>query len=320
MALTYSQWIWGFEVFDASAGAAQNNMIDLRRTIADWVASHVYSVNDRIVPSGVNSSSKQFWRCTAAGTSGGTQPVWPLNPAAGASISDGTAAWTFLNVAVVAGVYTPDELAAAVATALNAADGANSYTCSFSYTTLLFTIGGTSAFDLKWLSGVNHLVNMSGLLGFNNGVDTNSVTSVNSTSALGGTYSTAASLWTAAEPLVFTSPVTAQAAGTAALLTQRAMNTRQHVSDGATVESVYIATLKKVQIAFRTLLVSEQAKMESFLDWTVRGKRFTWQPDKTSANVMKLVLANPGQVNASFEWLTRSETGYGTLTFFEQLS
>ena len=109
-------------------------------------------------------------------------------------------------------------------------------------------------------------------------------------------------------------------APTAALLTQRSVNTIQHVSDGGTVESVYLATLKKVQIAFRCLLPAEQTNMEKFLDWTVQGKRFTWQPDKTSVNALKLVLANPGQVGPMFEWLTRAETSYGVLTFFEQLT
>ena len=46
------------------------------------------------------------------------------------------------------------------------------------------------------------------------------------------------------------SPVTAQAAGTAALLTQRLIRLAQNVSDGMTVESIYFGQLKKVRVAF----------------------------------------------------------------------
>ena len=68
------------------------------------------------------------------------------------------------------------------------------------------------------------------------------------------------------------------------------------------------------------LLSTEQTYMESFLNWIVQGKRFTWQPDKTSTNAMKLVMANPQEIAGAYAWMTRPEVGYGTLTFYEQLS
>jgi hypothetical protein len=323
MALTYSQWIWGFEVFDAGAGASQNNMIDLQR--ANWQASHAYSLNVPIGPAGANSNSLQVWKVTTSGTSGGSQPTWPSSPTPGVTTqTDGTVTWTFQNTigihpAVAAGVYTPDELATAVTAALTAADAGNSYTCTFSYSTLLFTIAGTSTFDVKWSTGTNHTKNMSGLLGFNNATDKNGNTSLPSDSAIGGTYSTA-SLWTAAEPLASMSPVTAQAVGSPALLTRRAMRIIQNITDGMTCESIYFGTLKSVQVSFTALLASEQTSMENFLNWIVQGKRFIWQPDKTSTNGLKLVAANPGQVNDMYQWLTRPEISYGTLSFYEQLS
>ena len=396
MALVYPQYIYGFEVFDS--GTAQNNQIDLHHAGGnDWQASpYSYSAGDVIMPSAANASSTQWWKCNTSGTRG-SEPTWPASPSPGDTVQEagGAVVWEFQNYvdtvpAIAAGVYTPDELAAAVASALNAADLNNGYSCSFNYSTLEFTIQGSAAFDLKWSTGAHAGQNSASLLGFINEspashpwvllwdytvgalvvpsgansnsaqlwkcttagtsgsvqptwpasptafsttqtdgsvtwtyqgtVDKTSATSYVSDTAIAGAYSTG-SLWTAAEPLVSTSPVIANAIGSAASLTQRAMNTSQHVSDGATVETVYCCSIRSVQIGFRALLASEQAKMESFLDWIVQGKRFVWQPDKTApSNGMKLVLANPGRVANMYEWLTRPEVGYGTLTFYEQLS
>lgn len=256
MSLTYSQWIWGFEIFDS--GANQNNLLDFTRS--------------------------------------------------GAKLAT-------LN----AGSYTADELATEIARAMNATDGANSYAAVFSYSTLRFAISGTSSFTLNKNTGSHKSQGPWTLAGFDPSTSDLTGTSLNS-DAPAGTAPSTASIWTAAEPLNYASPVSAAGAGTAASFTQRALNTIQHVSDGMTVESVYIGTIKRVAIAFRALIPSEQANMEKFLDWVVQGKRFTWQPDKTSPNVLKLVLVNPGQVNNVFEWLARSETTYGVLTFMEQLS
>ncbi len=267
MALTYSQWIWGFEVLDS--GFSQNNKLDFKDGVTTYQGATAATLN--------------------------------------------------------AGVYSADEFAFEVQRAMRAQTLNTNQGCTFDYSTLRFTVSGAGTFQLLFFNTwPDAAIDCNGLLGFSAAVDKTGATSYVS-DAVVGTLPSAAFLWIAAEPLNYTSPVTATSAGTpavptAALLTQRAVITIQHISDGGTVESVYISTIKKVQIAFRCLLPAEQASMEKFLDWSVQGKRFTWQPDKTSVNALKLVLANPGQINPMFEYLTRAETSYGMLTFFEQLS
>lgn len=270
MPLTYSQWIWGFEIFDAGSGSSQNNLLQFTRDQTSETAT------------------------------------------------------------LLAGVYTADELAGEIARAMQAED-ANEYDDGyvngdakrvfFDYSTLKFTIGGAASFTLNNYTGSQKALGPWGLIGFNRtdaSPGDHTGASIVSDVAVGSTPHSTAKLWTMIEPLVLASPATAQPGGAPALLTQRAVKTLQQISDGATVESIYISTMKSVQAAFRALQQSEQTNMEAFLDWAVRGKRFTWQPDKTSTNFLKLVLANPAEINNQFEWLTRSETGYGTLTFYEQ--
>lgn len=261
MALSYSQWIWGFEVLDS--GSFQNNKLDFKDGVTTYQGATAATLN--------------------------------------------------------AGVYTADEFAAEVQRATRVQTGNTNQTCTFDYATLKFTVSGAATFQLLFSTGTEAAIDCNGILGFSAAADKTGATSYLSDAVVGTAPSTAF-LWIAAEPLSRNSPVTAQAAGTAALLTRRSMRTIQNITDGMTVESIYFGTLKRVQIEFRALLASEQANMEAFLNWIVQGKRFTWQPDKTSTNCLKLVLANPGEINDDFEWLTRSETTYGTLSFYEQLS
>jgi hypothetical protein len=218
-----------------------------------------------------------------------------------------------------AGVYTADELAAEVQRAMRAVNTNNqNNTCSFDFSMLKYVLTGTSTFSLKFGTGADIATDCNALLGFN-AADRSGSSSYTSDAAV-GTSPSSASLWTSAEPLAMNSPVTAQAIGTAALLTQRALSVRQHVSDGMTVESIYVGALRRVRITFRGLLAGEVTKMENLLDWAVQGKRLTWQPDKDSTNALKLVMANPAEIANAYEWLTRPEISYGTLTFYEQLS
>ena len=53
-----------------------------------WTANTAYTVGQMVIPSPPNGS---VYRCTAAGTSGATQPNWPT--AAGATVPDGTVTW-----------------------------------------------------------------------------------------------------------------------------------------------------------------------------------------------------------------------------------
>jgi hypothetical protein len=56
--------------------------------IAAWAASTAYSQNDLRRPLSVLNGHN--YKCTTAGTSGGSQPTWPTD---GSSVNDGTAVW-----------------------------------------------------------------------------------------------------------------------------------------------------------------------------------------------------------------------------------
>lgn len=258
MALTYSKFFWGWEVFDG--GTSQNNKLD-------------------------------FY------------------------ISPGPVATATLN----AGVYTAKEFATEVQRAIRVATGTTNQTCAFDFGTGQFTLTNNVVWELRFGTGPNAAVDCNGLLGFAASDTPSQVQHVGVPAGSTLPTSTAFS-WTMAEPNSRNTPVTPAAAGTGAALLQRRVRAIQNVSDGGKVETIHIHTMKKVMIGFRALSASEQVKMESLLDWIVTGKRFTWQPDSASPNALYLVMGNPAEINNDFTWLTRSETDYGDLTFFEQLT
>lgn len=218
------------------------------------------------------------------------------------------------------GVYTPAEFAAEVQSQMRSETGNSNQTCTFSFSTQKFTLGGTATFQLLWSSGANATETCAGLLGFDESADDTGATSYTSDSAVGDTHSDM-SIWTMAEPNVpGTAPVTAAADGSAASLLERQIRAFQNRTDGMKVETVYIDTAKAVQIGFRALTSAEQTNMEAFLDWIQEGKRFNWQPDKDSTNALRLVMIDPRQITPQFTWQTRSEVDYGVLGFIEQLS
>lgn len=57
--------------------------------IKGWQASTAYSLGDKVNPAATNG---YYYKCTTAGTSGGTEPTWPT--ANGGTVSDGTVVWT----------------------------------------------------------------------------------------------------------------------------------------------------------------------------------------------------------------------------------
>lgn len=229
---------------------------------------------------------------------------------------------------LIAGFYTPEALAAEVQRAMRERTSTTDITCTFSYATAKFTIAIASPGNLSLLfAGTVAATDCNVLLGFtatnhntDGANDGDSYPGDNAVAAASPGSPGAPAVWEMAEPLLYNSPVSAQAPGTAANGTPRFVGTRQQVSDGGSVESIYFSTVKVVSIAFRALGTTEQEKMEAFLAWATQGKRLTWQPNKTSSNLVKLVMASPGGVMPTFEWLTRSEVGYGTFTFYEQLS
>lgn len=50
----------------------------------------------------IRDAAGNIWQCTAAGTSGATEPAWPTSPAAGAAVTDGAATWTFVDTQIAA--------------------------------------------------------------------------------------------------------------------------------------------------------------------------------------------------------------------------
>ena len=69
-----------------------------------WAATTAYSLGDVVKPTTSNDDG-YYYICTAAGTSGGTEPTWP---GAGGSVTDGTVTWRELvNAADIIDVDTP---------------------------------------------------------------------------------------------------------------------------------------------------------------------------------------------------------------------
>ena len=63
-----------------------------------WLPNHAYALTAVVVPTDTNYVTGVFdgytWRCTVAGTSGGTEPAWPANPSLTPTVSDGTVTWS----------------------------------------------------------------------------------------------------------------------------------------------------------------------------------------------------------------------------------
>ena len=396
MPLSYSQWIWGFEIF--ASGPNQNNRLAFKRDGTDYDGATAASLNAGVytadelateVARAMNTAtansdiscsfsySTQKFTITKSG--GGTFFQLYFGPTAASDLvdcnnllgfsptlhdgfftyesdapvgsfkvlasgiqnnrlaftrkPDGGSPTTYDGATAAtlnAGTYTPDALAAEVQRAMRERTGSTDLFCKFlADPTWRFAISiGDDAVpkgDLSLLfdSAQVGATDCNDLLGFS--PTAHNTDNLNNGDTFSSDYSMVVpEIWIGLEPLVYASPVIAQEASAnpkyASLLSHRSMRAMQQVSDGGSIETIFISTLKSVQVGFRALLSSEQTKMERFLNWAVMGKRFTWQPDKTSPKLLKLVLANPGQINNQFEWLTRSEIGYGTLTFYEQLN
>ena len=68
------------------------NLVTLLPDIGnEWKASTAYALNDKVFPTDP-STTPYYYECTTAGTSGATEPTWPLSGA----VNDGTVVWTFV--------------------------------------------------------------------------------------------------------------------------------------------------------------------------------------------------------------------------------
>lgn len=68
-----------------------------------WAASTIYALPDYVVPTVHNG---RVYKVTTAGTSGATQPVWPVTD--GGTVVDGTVTWTEQTVAMEGGTMPPE--------------------------------------------------------------------------------------------------------------------------------------------------------------------------------------------------------------------
>jgi prepilin-type N-terminal cleavage/methylation domain-containing protein len=56
-----------------------------------WRSGAVYTMNSYIIPTNFNG---HYYRCTTAGTSGTTEPNWPVTSAGGVTVMDNSVIWT----------------------------------------------------------------------------------------------------------------------------------------------------------------------------------------------------------------------------------
>jgi hypothetical protein len=76
--------------------------------VPKWKPSTSYSVGQFVTPT--SGSPNRIYRCTAAGTSGSTEPTWPNTD--NATVNDGTVVWTEATSAIESGTM-PAELSGA---------------------------------------------------------------------------------------------------------------------------------------------------------------------------------------------------------------
>jgi hypothetical protein len=67
-----------------------------------WTATTAYSVGDTIIPIGFTPA--KVYKCTVAGTSGGSAPTW--STASGATVVDNTVTWVEQTPSMLAGTFT----------------------------------------------------------------------------------------------------------------------------------------------------------------------------------------------------------------------
>ena len=224
------------------------------------------------------------------------------------------------------GDYLAEEFATEVARAMNAADSGQDYTCDWDPATLKFTIdNGATAFALEFSR--NASTNAAGLLGFADSDTSSSADGHTSTDTVGNessnTYFLTAGvrLWDPSEPIAVLSPVVAAAEGSTASKMERSIKAVQNRADGGFRETIYFSTDKRLRMQLKWLSSAEATKAEALIDWIERGRRINYYPDRTdTANALRLVLENPGEIIPTFSALTRPELDYAELVFVESLS
>src|ERR1700741_447543 len=62
--------------------------------MSSWQASHAYTVGALIKPTSPATGQEYAFRCTSAGTSGGSEPAWSSAKSNNSTINDSGAQWT----------------------------------------------------------------------------------------------------------------------------------------------------------------------------------------------------------------------------------
>lgn len=65
-----------------------------------WTATTAYTTADYVISNPYNG---RLYKCTTGGTSGGSQPVWPVTE--GGTVADGTVVWTEQTTAIKGGTF-----------------------------------------------------------------------------------------------------------------------------------------------------------------------------------------------------------------------
>lgn len=199
VALTVNNYVTGFvQNNDGTTGnfAVLADKFAIVEPAGTWAASTAYSLGDKVRPLTSPPSGKLF-RCTTAGTSGGSEPTW--NTTLGATTNDGSVVWTCESDQRLLWDGTNDELSL---------DGYISFTSdaairrnktSGSDTTAGFWLGtdGAGSFDLNVgdsldyikFDGSTGVVSVAGDLFFNNALTTFAPTWTGFSSAPSGNLS-----------------------------------------------------------------------------------------------------------------------------------
>lgn len=226
------------------------------------------------------------------------------------------------------GDYTAGQLATEAARAMNAADPGQAYTCAYDFGDRKFTFdNGATAFAIEWDRLTT--TNAAGLFGFDDAPSASTADGHTSTDTVGteSSYFAGAGVygWAPEDPVFATSPATAAADGTTATRLGRRIRAAQQDTEGGLRETIFYSEDKIYKIHFRYVTntgsaPTEQTHLERWLDWIRTGAPFNFQPDVTSENAMRLVLANPGEIAGAFSFHTLDHVDMPELTFIQQLS
>ena len=101
ISLDVNGYVTGYEQINDGTYGSFNILADQFGIVTPsfvWQASTAYAVDDMIRPTSPTSPSRVF-KCTTAGTSGGTEPTW--NTTVDGTTNDGTAVWTTFDDAAI---------------------------------------------------------------------------------------------------------------------------------------------------------------------------------------------------------------------------